>query len=102
MEANNTFVCAADCVNCSFEGIGAQGSTNAPCGQSQAGLFVGASQGCTFSGIEMGGSYSNAAILVTSAASNLLFDACSASNGLGGSTWVVDPNATNVTLLVCY
>jgi Bacterial Ig-like domain (group 3)/Pectate lyase superfamily protein/Domain of unknown function (DUF4214) len=102
MEANDIFINALDCINSSFEGIGIDGTTNAPSGQSQVGVFVGASNGCTFSAIGMGGSYSNAAAQVSSTASNLLFDACSASNGLGGGTWVVDPKAVNVTLLVCY
>jgi hypothetical protein len=102
MEACDTFINALDCINSSLEGIGSQGSTNAPSGMSQVGLYVGASQGCTFSGVGMGGAYSNASILVSSAACNLLFDACHAGNGVaGGSTWVVQTGATNVTLLVC-
>src|SRR5262249_4531928 len=101
MEACDTFINAADCINSSFEGIGTQGSTNAPSGQSQTGLVVGNSQNCTFSAIGMGGTYSNAAVLVSSTASNLLFDGSSAWNGLGGMSWNIQTGAANVSLLAC-
>jgi hypothetical protein len=102
MEANDIAINAKDCINSSFEAIGAQGSTNAPSGLSQVGLNVGACQGCTFSAIGMGGSYSNTAVVVSSAASNLLFDACSGSNGVIAGAWDVQSSATNITLRNCY
>jgi hypothetical protein len=102
MEANDHHIIVQDCANCSFAGIGTQGSSNAPSGMTIDGLVVHTCQDCTFSAIGMGGAYSYASIIVSNAASNLLFDDCSASNGLGGNTWAVDPHATNVTLFARY
>jgi hypothetical protein len=102
MEANDIAINAKDCINSSFEAIGAQGSTNAPSGLSQVGLNVGACQGCTFSAIGMGGSYTNTAVVVSSASSNLLFDACSGSNGVVVGAWDVQSGGINITLRNCY
>jgi hypothetical protein len=69
---------------------------------SQVGLFVGAAQGCTFSAVGMGGAFADTAIRVSSAAANILFDACSANNGLGGGAWDIQSGATDITQIACF
>ena len=62
---------------------------------------MGASTNCTFAALSLGGAYSQAAVKVSSPASNLLFEACSAHNGSGGTVWDVQSGLTNVTFVVC-
>src|SRR5262249_15144695 len=89
LTANNTAIIANDIANCYFSAISIQGSTYAPSGQSQAGLLVNFSQGSTFSGVQIGGGYSNAAAIVAGGCSSVYY-ACNASNSIPtGRVWNV-------------
>jgi len=95
MEANDISINLRDCEGCGFAGISSQGSTNAPSGQSDMGVWVEGGFNNVFAAVGMGGTYSDTAMIVDEWASNVHFANSAGWNGFsnGGTSWRID-NAT--------
>lgn len=96
-EANDIAIGVWQAANVVFEGIGIQGSTNAPSGQSQFGLDVGGATDVLFQSISVFGEYGQAAIRVTGEHARGRFSQVVASNALSGKkVWDVQAPLPNL------
>jgi hypothetical protein len=99
MEANDRFIILNNCVGCTFEGIGTQGSTNAPSGYSQICVDAVNATNCSFYGVGMGGLFNDTVIRVHPGCS-ILLDAVDINQGGTGTKTDFQAGSTVTQVMV--
>jgi hypothetical protein len=102
MEANDTFIRVVALTSSIVAGIGGQGSTGSPSGQSQLGIYDTGSNDVTYLAVSMGGTFSQAAIRIANGTAKASFWNCAPANSVAtGKTWDVQVGLSGISFHNC-